>query len=284
MSAVRADETPAGNAPNPYITGASLITYIYFEKGSKTMKKRILSILLAAIMVVSLLPVSVFATETPAYAESGTGKAADPYLISSVAHLNALADAVNNDKQSMSNKYFKLTKDITEPFTGTIGGKVAFSGTFDGDFHSVKLNITSDGGVYNNSGDCCYAGLFGYVNGATIKNVITTGEVYVVSTASGDGGLTFVGGVCARTSGTIQNCGNTAKIHAKSEGALLMIGGICGDNEGTIKNCYNRGDVYAHNSAVLKKTLLKPCMLHVNTSAVYAAKQQRELRYQTAIV
>ena len=82
------------------------------------MKKRILSLLMAFVMVVSLLPASVRAAET----------------------VTEISSAEKFAEMNASGSY-KLTQDIevTTPYKST------FTGTFDGDGHTVtlKLNVTS---------------------------------------------------------------------------------------------------------------------------------------------
>lgn len=199
------------------------------------MKKRIVSIILSLVMLLSLLPVTAFADTVTGL--SGSGTEGDPYLIGTLDELNYMAQQVNadtsskintNDNVNASAAYYRLTADISG-FSTPIGtsGK-AFSGTFDGDGHTVTLSI---------SGTNAYAGLFGYVSGGTVKNVITAGSVSSTNTSS------YVGGVCGyiAANGTILNCGNTGSVTGKSGNT----GGVCGyiDANGTVANSYNTGTV-----------------------------------------
>ena len=191
------------------------------------MKRKLLALALAIVMVFSLLPVSAFAATPSKYNDGGgKGTEAEPWLISNLTQLENLASTVNAGT-NMSGKFFKLTADIGSSSSGLsqpIGtDNNYFKGNFDGDGHTVQLNMS----VSRN-----YCGLFSYITGATIKNVTTAGKV----TNSGYN----VGGVCGGSVGTIDNCHNTAVVTSK-----YYAGGVCGLNQdgGTIKNCYNTGTV-----------------------------------------
>ena len=68
---------------------------------------------------------------------AGTGTEADPYLVTSTADIQAVADYVNNGKGTFANQYLKFTEDITLPEGWTpIGIKTSkFQGNLDGDNH-----------------------------------------------------------------------------------------------------------------------------------------------------
>lgn len=158
-------------------------------------------------------------------------------------------------KNMVAGGSYKLAADITvtEPYA------YDFSGTFDGDGHTVTLNITAS---------TPNVGLFSKLaGGAVVKNVITAGSV----TATGKNN---VGGIAGTADGnvTIENCKNTASIKGgKGAGGILgysepgsgfvtisscanmgsvsgtrkQVGGIAGNVVGThiIRNCYNQGDI-----------------------------------------
>lgn len=256
------------------------------------MRKRVISWLLTVVMVVSMLPTSVLAdtlaadqeqqtqqeqiapvdtentvpagneetqeqqepaVETPAPQMTSSGGAA-PMLAAAGAVQNiGTAEAFAAMKPGGN---YQLTADIivTAPYANE------FTGTFDGNGHTVTLDITS--GSAN-------TGLFKkLVGGATVKNVITSGSITV--NANNVGGIT---GVADTELGaiTISNCKNEAAIKGnKVVGGILggcteddhaltisacanegnisgtrNIGGICGtlENAHFIKNCYNSGEV-----------------------------------------
>lgn len=105
-----------------------------------------------------------------------------------------------------------------------------FKGIFDGDGHSIS-------GIYINNEYGRYQGLFGYVDGGTIKNVSVT-KSYIKASNE-------VGGVvgCCENNVEIKNCHNTGSIHGL-EGEVGGIVGYC-DNIVEITNCYNAGSVIA---------------------------------------
>lgn len=150
------------------------------------------------------------------------------YLVDTEEELDWIAGQVNGGIDT--DLSFKLTKNIEINNEYTPIGNVVnrFSGTLDGCGYTVTMNIES----YENP-----LGLFGYVEGASIKNVIVAGSL------SGD---SFVGGISGWAAGTaIENCGNKAKINTDSYAGGL-IGYIAYEtaNAGmNISGCYNTGNV-----------------------------------------
>ncbi len=188
---------------------------------------------------------------------SGSGTSASPYLITNKTDLETLATYVNQG-YTYSDKYFLVTADING-FTKIIGNSThKFSGNFDGDNHTINLNINvaspSDAG----------GGLFGQVSSAVIKNVIVTGTItYNITSVGGivgaaseatliencenhavvnAGGGNRGGIVGACFSSTISGCKNYADINCSSNDA---VGGIVGyiANESNIENCTNYGKI-----------------------------------------
>lgn len=251
------------------------------------MKKRVISWLLTVVMVVSLLPTSVLADTLAADQEQQTQQEqtapadtdsnvptedeetqeqqepAEEVPVSRFARSGGAALALAEGTVSSAKEFaamdasgsYTLTKDIivTEPYASD------FSGTFDGNGHTVTLNITAS---------TANVGLFSKLaGGAVVKNVITAGSV----TATGKNN---VGGIAGTADGnvTIENCKNTASIKGgKGAGGILgysepgsgfvtisscanmgsvsgtrkQVGGIAGNVVGThiIRNCYNQGDI-----------------------------------------
>ena len=109
----------------------------------------------------------------------------------------------------------------------------AFSGTFDGDNHTIS-------GLYLTDYEY-YVGLFGIVEEATIKNVGIVDSYF--------SGEAEIGGICgyAKSNSTITNCYNIATITCGEEDA----GGICGwiEEGSTITNCYNTGIISSEYNA-----------------------------------
>lgn len=257
------------------------------------MRKRVISWLLTVVMVVSMLPTSVLADTLAADQEQQTQQeqiapvdtentvpagneetqeqqepAAEtpaPQMTSSggAAPMLAAAGAVQNIGTAEAfaamepGGNYQLTADITvtAPYANEF---TDFSGTFDGNGHTVTLNITAS---------TANVGLFSTLaGGAVVKNVITAGSI--------SGKVNNVGGIAGTADGnvTIENCKNTASIKGgKGAGGILgysepgsgfvtisscanmgsvsgtrkQVGGIAGNVVGThiIRNCYNQGDI-----------------------------------------
>lgn len=159
---------------------------------------------------------------------SGSGKADDPYLITSAGDFAEMPS-------SNSGKYFKLTKDIevNAPYANE------FRGNFDGDGYTIAFNYTgtSNGNV----------GLFSTTNGATIENTTVAAQIKVsVDGSYGAAGL--VGKIGGTT--TIKNCGVYGKIENTVTGKQSNVGGIVGyiNSKTTIENCYSAAEISVSNS------------------------------------
>lgn len=255
------------------------------------MKKRVISWLLTVVMVVSLLPTSVLADTLAADQEQQTQQEqiapvdtentvpagneetqeqqepAEEVPVSRFARsggaapMLAAAGAVQDIGTAEAfaamepGGNYQLTADIivTAPYA-----KDYFTGTFDGNGHTVTLDITAS---------TANVGLFSKLaGGAVVKNVITAGSI--------SGKVNNVGGIAGTADGnvTIENCKNTASIKGgKGAGGILgysepgsgfvtisscanmgsvsgtrkQVGGIAGNVVGThiIRNCYNQGDI-----------------------------------------
>ncbi len=177
------------------------------------MKKRALSLLMAFVMVVGLLPTAAWA--------AGTAKEI------STPEQFAGMDADGN---------YILTQNITvkEPYAND------FSGTFDGNGHTITLNIEQSK---------ANLGLFKTLAGkAIIKNVIVTGNV----SAGSNNKIGGIAGFANVYSGEISiiNCKNNAAISGNKG-----VGGIVGDCGGTknalkIQSCVNTGTITGSNTQV----------------------------------
>ena len=188
----------------------------------------------------------------------GSGSENDPWVISYRTQLDMLASRVNTGQgdeyasSGYNGKFFKLGNDIAYPYEtawdnnhlgennytaiGNLSGY--FCGTFDGDGHTVSgIRIYKNG--HSNDGDN-NQGLFGIVDGGTVKNV-TLSNTNII-------GYRYTGGIVGYLrNGTIENChvGDDVSIHAN----LRYGGGIVGHvYAGTVKNCLVTGaTVYAGN-------------------------------------
>lgn len=198
------------------------------------MKKQILCILLAVAMVFSFAPVAIFA-DGPEFS-GGDGTENNPYLISSLADLNSLADAVNSGSP-YEGGYFKLTADIGsedgDKFTKVIGTNgTPFSGNFDGDGHTVWLNISVKNVLAKAEKDY-YTAMFGYLSSANVQNVIIRGKVYSELSVSEDCTRVLnVGGIAGSAASTmISSCISYCTVEGETSGSKYIsvyVGGICG--------------------------------------------------------
>ena len=209
----------------------------------------------AMMMLLAVVTTAAWAqTQSFPTASGGTGTEGDPYKIATTADLDALAADVNSGTR-YSGTYFKLTADITYAHTTAwddvtsdennytpIGNKLGnftsqhfpFSGTFDGDGHTVSgIRIYRSGNAWTDA----YLGLFGYVLNGTVKNV-TVADARITGEQDCGG---IVGYVDAENGGTstVENChalGDVA-IHAVVDYAAKH-GGIAGASMGTtISGC-----------------------------------------------
>lgn len=174
--------------------------------------------------------------------ESGTGDSSDPYIIKTAEQLAFLAKQVNGG-ETYQGKYFQLEADldlsgrewapigIGERETGGSTVTKPFAGTFDGNNHKIS-GLTLTAGLDDQ-------GLFGCSSGMIRNLGIENGNISISSAER-------TGAICGYSTGTIENCWNSADITGSTEGGIY-IGGICGYNTGTISGCLNTGDITANS-------------------------------------
>ena len=118
-----------------------------------------------------------------------------------------------------------------------------YTGTFDGGGYTVRGLCCSNKDIIDSTvQDAVYpAGLFGWLKGATVKNLTVTGYV---------DGRACVGGIAgyADAGTTILNCRNECVVRSvdlfnREYGSAQYAGGIVGYNEGSVTACYNAGTV-----------------------------------------
>ena len=115
-----------------------------------------------------------------------------------------------------------------------------FSGIFDGQGYVIKnMNISKVTSISTVQ----YAGLFGDIDGATIKNIGLEETEININSSGGSGGI-FTGGIsCNSISSTIENCYTTGSVYVSSS-HNVYVGGICGRSLGnTTSYCYSTGKV-----------------------------------------
>lgn len=208
------------------------------------MKKRVLSLLLAVVMLWSLLPTAVLAAGGEL---AGDGRADSPYQIAGAADLMAFAEMVNGGKSGICAE-LTANIDLTGEDWVPIGVKGAsYSGTFDGKYFTVTLDITADG-----SYEYEYIGLFGYLENAAIRNLKTDGSIRVTADCQS---YPVVGGIaaCVGSYSGFTNCKNAIAITV-DEGTFLNgngVGGIVGMMyaDATFEQCTNWGDISIGSNA-----------------------------------
>ena len=131
----------------------------------------------------------------------GMGEENSPYLISNEYEWNTFANNVSLG-HNYSGQYVKLANNISvTQKCGTASGDTpqkAFSGTFDGDGHTITAAITDTG----NQGTA----LFCYINGATIKNLKVAGAI------TGGMHAAAIVGTSEGTGNVIEGCVATANV------------------------------------------------------------------------
>ena len=158
-----------------------------------------------------------FTTGTSTPIVSGKGTANNPYIIGSASNWNTFTVMIK-DAQGQ-NKYYQLGGNIATVTTMAGTSSLPFNGTFDGNGHTITVNINSSES---------YTAPFHYINGATIKNLTVQGTV--TSSAYCASGLA---GVCNGTN-TINNCTVLANINATGYG-----GGVVGNGGTSTLNLLN---------------------------------------------
>ena len=157
---------------------------------------------------------------------SGNGTAESPYLINNMTEWLAFADYVNNDNANCGNKKYKLCADLSGVTTMVGTSANPFKGEFNGDGHTLNLNL---------SADAQYCAPFRYVDEATIRNVHTTGTVTAGSATENNQNKYRAGLIGNAKSGTkIYNCWSSVTINSSLTGDGTH-GGFIGVAEGSVE-------------------------------------------------
>ena len=191
------------------------------------MKKRFTAILLAAVLVLSLLPVQVFAVETV------------PAGWTPIYTLADLQDAING----YSAKKLILMNDI------------------DADNEDLAYNVIVADGIredmiLDGNGHTIYnlkATLLEYCEG-TVRNLNTTihdtpedeEHLKYVMSANYSGAKISIAGITHRNYGTIENCRTRFTLQGERSSVSLALAGIAVYNQGTIRDCIIAMDVDYH--------------------------------------
>ena len=211
------------------------------------MKKRILSLLLALVMLLGLLPTVALASGgAPTTETAKDGKTY--YLIEDEADLKWFRDQVNGGKGTIN---AKLTADITLTEANwtpigvvadwaTVFSDAPFAGVFDGQGHAIRgLNIdrTASASVG--------LGLFALINGGTIQNLTVYGQVKA-KLEKADYASYSVGGVVGQsTSAKLTRVVSYVNVTSTNEGSIASaVGGLVANGASVvITECANFGNV-----------------------------------------
>ena len=199
--------------------------------------KKILSIILTVIMLVSMIPLGIVpataaATLTEAYIEQNTN-----INISSLEDMNVFAEWVNKGN-SGEGKTFTLTADIGTFQTTIASDSCPFEGIFDGAGYTVNVYRYFDF-VNGYQNPALFASLG---ESAIVKNLTVSGSIITKGTdTSLDGDNQYISGLCGNNSGIIINC----LVKANISSARHEAAGLCINNtaKGRIINCLVSGTV-----------------------------------------
>ncbi len=215
------------------------------KKGNNKMKKILLSTMTMAAIAMSSFTAHAVSVWTGGVDTEWATDDAGNYLIYTADELAGLAQQVNAGN-SYSGATFLLMDDIDlnnyQDWTpigriagigagGTLtgGGDWYFSGTFDGQYHTISQYYVH----CTESLETTVVGLFGAIDGATIKNLhITDSYAYIKTNHYYNYGGSVVG---YAKSGTISNCtatNNTIEVYSPwtfiARYGVAYAGGICG--------------------------------------------------------
>ncbi|MBR4099949.1 MAG: leucine-rich repeat protein [Clostridia bacterium] len=231
--------------------------------------KKIITLILSVLLIIEMLPISAFALESVDFTNimskwdgsiasgfaKGSGTEIDPYIISTGSELAYLAKEVNNGR-NFEGEYIFLANDIdlqNKPWTPigkvtsydiyasvdlTKDRCVAFSGTFEGNCHTI-YNVS-----FGNNYPYFYMGLFA-VSFGTIQNLYVE-NLDVVYPKSNYNPTSFTehhyyaGIVTFQIGGTIYNChysGNVDSCFSACSGIVYSA------KDSIVKNCTSSGSI-----------------------------------------
>ncbi|MDF2815767.1 MAG: hypothetical protein K0Q81_1967, partial [Paenibacillus sp.] len=218
--------------------------------------KKFLSLFTALFLLIGIVPFQVLADSDNSM--TGSGTEADPYIIMTLDHLNAVRDNLSS--------HYKLGADINASETASwnngdgfipIGGNgndsSQFTGDFDGQRHVISnltinrpstdliglFGIVGTGGVVRNVG-LVKGSIRGnsHVGGLAGRNYGTVDQSYVTGAVSSTNGV--VGGLV----GYNGNGSTVTDSYASSTvSGLTYVGGLVGRNDNTVSTSYATGTV-----------------------------------------
>ena len=199
------------------------------------------------------------------------------YLINSVDDWNTFCAQIERGTNTFSGKTVKLTDDISvETMAGvwsdTQSERRVFSGTFDGDGHTLTINVSNQGR---------FAAPFKCVSDATIRNLRTAGTID--GTGNSDGKL--LAGIVGVSFGntTISGCVSSVTLTTAFGTDAALAGLVAGTKGGslTIEGCVFDGSMtgasntrcagiagfeYEATTTTITNTLFAPATLTVSTT------------------
>lgn len=199
------------------------------------MYKRILSLFLSILLILSLIPSTVFA---------GTKTVSGDFM-SSVKQLDIVPDGytgiytqydLKNIASNPSGLYMLMEDIEVSNWIPICQSDNPFTGVLEGNGHTISgISITTEW----ERGETLYLGLFSNINGARIANLKVSGQISVNLISSGGklSGTCCVGAIAAKARGkiNIDNCVSNVTINATTEHSMAKYygyGGIIGYYEG----------------------------------------------------
>ena len=238
------------------------------------MKKRVVSLLLALVMLTSLVPTTVWAKDAysvapdtemqdirqerdnegeqeddPALAGqpmlsavmpaavtlTGSGTEDDPYRIDNADQLRWFAAQVNDNSKSAICAQLTNNIDLESKEWTPIGKGSSYA--YEGTFDGAGYTVEGLKITGTASQNC---GLFGYVKGGTVKNLTVEGTV---------NGGDSTAGIIGEQNGTacVENCVNRAAVSGTNNVGGI-VGKVNGRSEKYIRGCANFGDISGSNN------------------------------------
>ena len=217
----------------------------------------------------------------------GNGTEGNPYEIGTTEQWDAFATIVNKTN-GQKNAWAILTADITftknhqQPgenpsfsFSHTNSNE-AYTGTFDGQGHTITMNFSEKGGSGGNQDT--RGGLFWHVNGATIKNLKVAGVIRTYNNECATIVQHSGGNV------TLQNCESNVRLYNVSNADKSNFGGLIGSNgestNNTISNCYAHSAYLTENEITITESGgLWGQLSSVTVNNSFAAPQSIDSKY-----
>lgn len=180
---------------------------------------------------------------------SGNGSENSPYLVSSLELLQKVS--------GHNGAHFRQTEDIDvgrQPFMSLFTTDVPFTGTYDGNGHTIK-NIISTKGSENNIAIFRAVGAKGTIQNLVIDNCTFNGNTNVSAIVGiNEGNISncvvkecalvagngMAGGIAAENRGVIQDCRTEHNNVSANKGD---VGGICAQNTGAVISCSSTRDI-----------------------------------------